>query len=186
MAWLLLIAVILIIALVHELTHVLVARMFGYRPLAWGLVVGGAFIIFDDTFEPGWPRRYWPMQLVVPWLATAALLPLAWLVGFRAAGVGWAEAGWIAISPTFLVLSLLVSASGSLGDLILALAMPRVATREADMTLWDMRLHQGFGARPIFTRYGQEALLRRYGEPASLIWKRARRLPRTSLWRWLR
>lgn len=83
MAWLLLIAVILIIALVHELTHVLVARMFGYRPLAWGLVVGGAFIIFDDTFEPDWPRFYWPMQLVVPWLATAALLPLAWLVGFR-------------------------------------------------------------------------------------------------------
>ncbi len=186
MVWLLLVAVILITALVHELSHVLVARRFGYRPLAWGPVVGGAFIIFDDTFEPDWPRFYWPMQLAVPWLATAALLPLAWLVGFRAAGVDWVDAAWIAISPTFLVLSLLVSASASLGDLILVLAMPRVATHEADLTLWDMRLHQSFGAWPIFTRYGQEALLRRYGEPARLVWKQARRLPRPSLRRWLR
>ena len=137
----------------------------------------GAFIIFDDTFEPDWPPLYWPLQLVLPWLVTAATLPLAWLLGFEAAGLTWATAGRLAISPMMLILSLLVSALGSLGDLILVLAMPRLATREPDLTLRDMKMHQKFGARPIFTHYGQDALQRRYGESASEVWQRARTLP---------
>jgi len=189
-SWLLLIVVIAGVTLLHELTHVLVARLFNYRPLAWGLATWGplplgAFIIFDDTFDSDWPRLYWPLQLVAPWLVTAATLPLAWLVGFQAAGLSWATAGRIAISPVFILLSLLVSASGSLGDLILVLAMPRLAAREPDVTLWDIKLHQGFGARPIFTPHGREALQRRYGEPAAEVWERAKQLPRVSLLRYL-
>jgi hypothetical protein len=177
MSWLLLVVVVLGITLLHELAHVLVARLFGYRPLAWGPVVLGAFIIFDDTFEPDWPPLYWPLQLVLPWLVTAATLPLAWLLGFEAAGLTWATAGQLAISPMMLILSLLVSALGSLGDLILVLTMPRLATREPDLTLRDMKMHQKFGARPIFTHYGQDALQRRYGESANEVWERAKTLP---------
>jgi hypothetical protein len=182
MSWILLLVTVLGIALLHECSHVLVARLFKYRLLAWGPVNWGpvplgAFVLFDDTFESNWPPLYWPLQLGVPWLVTAASLPLAWAAGFRAAGLSWMSAGRLAVSPAFLLLSLLVSALGSLGDLILVLAMPRLAAIEPDLTLRDMKMHQSLGARPVFTRYGQRALQGRYGEPARQVWDRARALP---------
>jgi len=181
MSWILLLIAVLGITLLHEGTHVLVARLFGYRPLAWGPVNWGpvplgAFVLFDDTFEPRWHPLYWPLQLSLPLLVTAASLPLAWAAGFRAAGLGWMSAGRMAISPAFLLLSLLVSGLGSLGDLILVLAMPRLAAMEPDLTLRDMKMHQGLGARPVFTRHGLRALQERYGEPARQVWERARGL----------
>jgi hypothetical protein len=165
------------ITLLHELIHLLVAHLFGYRLLAWGPVTLGAFVLFDDTFDPDWHPLYWPLQLIVPWLTTAATLPLVWLLAFQAAGLDWEMAGRLAISPVLLMVSLLASALGSIGDLILVLQMPRLATREPDLTLRDMKTHQKFGARPIFTRYGRDALQRRYGMSANEVWERARTLP---------
>lgn len=183
MSWLLLIIAVLGVAALHELAHVLVARLFGYRPLAWGPVTGGAFIIFDDTFEPDWSPFYWPLQLLAPWLATSASLPLVWLLTFRVAGYGWAAAAQAATTQAFVLLSLLISAAGSLGDLVLVTAMPRLAASEPDLTLRDMRLHQALRARPFFTRHGREALQRRYGEPAEAVWERAKQIPSKSLFR---
>ncbi len=182
MSWFLLLAAVLGIALLHECAHVLVARLFKYRLLAWGPALWGpvpmgVFVLFDDSFQSEWHPLYWPLQFGVPWLVTAALLPLAWAAGFRAAGLSWMSAGQMAISPPFLLLlSPLVSALGSLGDLALVLAMPRLAETEPDLTLRDMNMHQTLGARPVFTRYGQRALHGRYGEPARHVWERARDL----------
>jgi hypothetical protein len=181
MSWILLLVAVIGIALLHECAHVLVARLFKYRTLAWGPVNWGpvplgAFVLFDDTFESNWHPLYWPLQLGVPWLVTAASLPLAWAAGYRAAGLSWMSAGRLAVSPAFLLLSLLVSALGSLGDLILVLAIPRLAAVEPDLTLRDMKMHQSLGARPIFTLHGQQALQGRYGESAQQVWERARGL----------
>lgn len=186
MNWLLLVLVVLGITLLHELTHLAVARHFGYRPLAWGPaawgpIILGAFVIFDDTFEPNWSPFYWPLQLIIPLLLTAAALPLAWLVVFHAAGLDWITAARVAIHPALLILSLLVSASGSLGDLLLVLAMPRLAATEADLTLRDFKTHRSFGARPIFTRHGRDALYRRYQEEPEKVWARAQELPPISI-----
>lgn len=186
MGWLLLVLVVLGITLAHELAHLVVAQLFGYRPLAWGLaawgpIVLGAFVIFDDTLEPNWSPFYWPSQLIIPLLLTAALLPLAWSVGFFAAGLSWVTAARIALEPAFLILSLLVSASGSFGDLLLVLAMPHLAKTEPDLTLRNFRIHQSFGAHPIFTRYGREALCRRYREEPDQVWARAQQLAPISM-----
>jgi hypothetical protein len=183
MSWLLLLVAVLGIALLHECAHVLVARLFRYRLLAWGPAMWGpvpmgVFVLFDDTFEPNWHPLYWPLQLGLPWLVTAASLPLAWAAGFRAGGLSWMSAGHLAISPAFLLLlSPLVSALGSLGDLGLVLAMPRLAETEPDLTLRDMNIHQALGGRPFFTLHGQRALQQRYGESARQVWDRARGLP---------
>jgi hypothetical protein len=182
MSWILLLVAVLGIALLHEGAHVLVARLFRYRLLAWGParwgpVPVGAFVLFDDTFDRSWHPLYWPLQLVLPWLVTAASLPIVWAAGFRAAGLSWTSAGRMAFSPAFFLLSLLVSALGSLGDLVLVLAMPRLAATEPDLTLRDMKMHQSLGARPVFTRHGKRALQGRYGEPAQQVWDRAKALP---------
>jgi hypothetical protein len=110
-SWLVLGLVAVVVA--HELTHVAIARAYGFRLVCVALNVIGVAVVFEDTPS----RRYWLMQTLLPALTTWAF-SLVWLFGLFGY-IGPAVAVPIPVPPDTVVLGVtLLSLLTSGGDIV--------------------------------------------------------------------
>ena len=168
-----LVLLILGIVVLHELAHVVVARVHGYRTVCMGISPLAVGIVFLD--QPH--TRYWSFQVVVPLLVTATAtyagliaLPITAAATQAALPGGWTWQFAFAIGLAVL------SSSGDMASMLFETRRPLWGR---DRVVRDVRLLKKIGGMVRFTAFGRQYIAREFGLSPQQFVKQALIAPAT-------
>jgi hypothetical protein len=140
------------IVVLHELTHIAIARAFGHPLVCVAVNPVGVGVVFEDAPSP----LYWAWQVGLPMLVTA-LASYVWLFGLFAIqplpGTLAAQVGIVEQLPAVALVTALLTSGGDVLGLFFELRRPLHGEQRIRR---DLRFLRRMPSVVHFTKYGRE------------------------------
>lgn len=150
LSWLWLIGGLIAVVVVHELTHVAIARAYGHRLVCVAINPIGVAVVFEDVPN----LRYWLLQVALPAVSTW-LMSVVWLFGVFGY-LGPSIAAPMRYDPLVLAIIITVlSVLTSGGDIAACVMERRRPLWGDDRILRDLRVLRKLPGVVLFTAHGQ-------------------------------